>query len=188
VCKDKNPSYQELSALRELIETAQHYWEIDTRLKRTDSLLLSLHTTETLSITIAEFIQLLQRGTITANPDPVRSIGSNRKTVTLATIFQYRASKKNHRWHFWLDIGSPLWAKGGAATLFGANVFLQHRLGKPWTAADEQLAEEQRLQRIIADLLARVSDKLYLCHSDLAVNGQEQIGPLLPLIYACEVV
>jgi hypothetical protein len=188
VCKDKKPSYQELSALRELIETAQHYWEIDTRLKQTDSLLLSLHTTETLSITIAEFIQLLQRGTITANPDPVRSIGSNRKTVTLATIFQYRASKKNHRWHFWLDIGSPLWAKGGAATLFGANVFLQHRLGKPWTAADEQLAEEQRLQRIIADLLARVSDKLYLCHSDLAVNGQEQIGPLLPLVYACEAV
>jgi hypothetical protein len=188
VCKDKNPSYQELSALRELIETAQHYWEIDTRLKQTDSLLLSLHTPETLSVTIAEFIQLLQRGTITANPDPVRSIGSNRKTVTLATIFQYRASKKNHRWHFWLDIGSPLWAKGGAATLFGANVFLQHRLGKPWTAADEQLAEEQRLQRIIADLLARVSDKLYLCHSDLAVNGQEQIGPLLPLVYGCEAV
>ncbi|MDB9488105.1 recombinase family protein [Dolichospermum circinale CS-537/01] len=186
VCKDKNPSYQELSALRELIETAQHYWEIDTRLKQTDSLLLSLHTPETLSVTIAEFIQLLKRGTITANPDPVRSIGNNRKTVTLATIFQYRASKKNHRWHFWLDIGSPLWAKGGAATLFGANVFLQHRLGKPWTAADEQLAEEQRLQRIIADLLARVSDKLYLCHSDLAVNGQEQIGPLLPLVYACE--
>ena len=188
VCKDKNPSYQELAALRELIETAQHYWEIDSRLKETDSLLLSLHTPETLSMTIAEFIQLLQRGTITANPYPVRSISSNRTTVTLATIFQYRASKKNHRWHFWLDIGSPLWVKGGAANLFGANLFLQHRLGKPWTAADEQLAEEQRLQRIIADLLARVSDKLYLCHSDLAVNGQEQIGPLLPLIYACEVV
>jgi hypothetical protein len=33
-----------------------------------------------------------------------------------------------------------------------------------------------------------VSDKLYLCHSDLAVNGQEQIGPLLPLVHACEVV
>ncbi|MFM8007969.1 MAG: recombinase family protein, partial [Dolichospermum sp.] len=108
VCKDKNPSYQELAALRELIETAQHYWEIDTRLKtkNTDS--------------YAEFIKLLQRGTITANSDPVRYISNNKKTVTLATIFQYRASKKNHRWHFWLDIGSPLWSKGGAATLFGA--------------------------------------------------------------------
>ena len=188
VCNDKNPSYQELAALRELLETAQHYWEIDTRLKQTDSLLLSLHTPETLSITIIEFIQLLRRGTITANPYPIRPIGSTRKAVTLATIFQYRASRKNHRWHFWLDIGSPLWAKGGAATLFGATLFLRDRLGQPWTAEDEQLAEEQRLQKIVADLLARVSDKLYFCHSDLAVNGQEQIGPLLPLVHSCEVV
>ena len=196
VCNDKNPSYQELAVLRELLETAQHYWEIDTRLKQTDPLFLSLHTPETLSITIIDsdsvaiaiFIQLLRRGTITANPYPIRPIGSSRKAVTLATIFQYRASRKNHRWHFWLDIGSPLWAKGGAATLFGATLFLQDRLGQPWTAADEELAEEERLQRIVADLLARVSDKLYLCHSDLAVNGQEQIGPLLPLVHACEVV
>ena len=188
ICNDKNPSYQELAALRELLETAQHYWEIDTRLRQTDSLLLSMHTPETLSITITNFIQLLRRGTITANPYPVRPIGSNRKAVTLATIFQYRASRNNHRWHFWLDIGSPLWAKGGAATLYGATLFLRDRLGQPWTAEDEQLAEEQRLQRIIADLLARVSDKLYLCHSDLAVNGQEQIGPLLPLVHSCEVV
>ena len=188
VCNDKNPSYQELAALRELLETAQHYWEIDTRLKQTDSLLLSLHTPETLSITIIEFIQLLRRGTITANPYPIRPIGSTRKAVTLATIFQYRASRKHHRWHFWLDIGSPLWAKGGAATLFGATLFLRDRLGQPWTAEDEQLAEAQRLQKIVADLLARVSDKLYFCHSDLAVNGQEQIGPLLPLVHSCEVV
>jgi hypothetical protein len=188
VSNDKNPSYQELAALRELLETAQHYWEIDTRLKQTDPLLLSLHTPQTLSITIAEFIQLLRRGTITANPYPVRPIGNSKKAVTLATIFQYRASRKNHRWHFWLDIGSPLWAKGGAATLFGATLFLRDRLGQPWTAEDEKLAEEERLEKIVADLLARVSDKLYLCHSDLAVNGQEQIGPLLPLVHSCEVV
>lgn len=196
LCQDKNPSYQDLAALRELIETAQHYWEVDTRLKQNNTLLLSLHTPETLSINITDsdsvaiaiFIQLLRRGTITANPYPIRPIGSSRKAVTLATIFQYRASRKHHRWHFWLDIGSPLWAKGGAATLFGATLFLRDRLGQPWTAADEQLAEAQRLQKIVADLLARVSDKLYLCHSDLAINGQEQIGPLLPLVHSCEVV
>ena len=196
LCQDKNPSYQDLAALRELIETAQHYWEVDTRLKQNNTLLLSLHTPETLSINITDsdsvaiaiFIQLLRRGTITANPYPIRPIGSSRKAVTLATIFQYRASRKHHRWHFWLDIGSPLWAKGGAATLFGATLFLRDRLGQPWTAADEQLAEAQRLQKIVADLLARVSDKLYLCHCDLAINGQEQIGPLLPLVHSCEVV
>ncbi|MHC5729857.1 MAG: recombinase family protein, partial [Nostoc sp.] len=78
-----------------------------------------------------------------------------------------------------------LWAKGGAATLFGAPFFLRDRLGEPWTAEDEKLAEEQRLQRILADLLSRLSERVYLCHSDLAVNGQEQLGPLLPLVNAC---
>ncbi len=53
------------------------------------------------------------------------------------------------------------------------------------TAEDEKLAEEQRLRRILADLLSRVSERVYLCHSDLAVNGQEQLGPLSPLVNAC---
>ncbi|MHC5772979.1 PD-(D/E)XK nuclease family protein [Nostoc sp.] len=174
-----NLPYEQLAALRELLETAQHYWEIDTRLRQIAPVETTPHTT------IIEFIQLLRRGTITANPYPVRSIGGVRKAVTLATIFQYRSSRRSHRWHFWLDAGSPLWAKGGAATLFGAPFFLRDRLGEPWTAEDEKLAEEQRLRRILADLLSRVSERVYLCHSDLAVNGQEQLGPLLPLVNAC---
>ena len=174
-----NLPYEQLAALRELLETAQHYWEIDTRLRQIAPDETTPYTT------IIEFIQLLRRGTITANPYPVRPIGGARRAVTLATIFQYRSSRRSHRWHFWLDAGSPLWAKGGAATLFGAPFFLRDRLGEPWRAEDEKLAEEQRLRRILTDLLSRVSERVYLCHSDLAVNGQEQLGPLLPLVNAC---
>ncbi len=175
LCKDSHPPYEQLAVLRELLETAQHYWEINARLQQTNSL----------TNIITEFIQLLRRGTITANPYPLRSLGAPRKAVTLATIFQYRSSRRSHHWHFWLDAGSPLWAKGGAATLFAAPLFLQERLGVPWTAEDDKLAEEQRLQRILTDLLSRVSKGVYLCHSDLAVNGQEQLGQLLPLVNAC---
>ncbi len=177
-----NLAYDQLAALRELLETAQHYWEIDTRLRQIPSDRLGGELPQN---TIAEFIQLLQRGTITANPYPMRPMGTAAKAVTLATIFQYRSTRRSHRWHFWLDASSPLWAKGGAATLFGAPFFLRDRLGEPWTAEDEQLAEEQRLRRILADLLSRVSERIYLCHSELAVNGQEQLGPLLPLVHAC---
>ncbi|KOP26431.1 hypothetical protein AMR41_10730 [Hapalosiphon sp. MRB220] len=205
-----NLAYDQLAALRELLETAQHYWEIDTRLRQipqsedagtlgladtgNSSKILSASPRLPLPVsssvpspqaTIAEFIQLLQRGTITANPYPMRPMGTAAKAVTLATIFQYRSSRRSHDWHFWLDASSPLWAKGGAATLFGAPFFLRDRLGEAWTAEDEQLAEEQRLRRILADLLSRVSNRVYLCHSDLAVNGQEQLGPLLPLVHAC---
>lgn len=201
-----NLPYDELATLRELLETAQHYWEIDTRLRSEGignknlamgtefvygagveqrfELGVGREIQQQNNSTIAEFIQLLRRGTITANPYPVRPVGPAANAVTLATIFQYRSNRQSHEWHFWLDVGSPLWSKGGSATLFGANLFLRNRLGQTWTAEDETLAETQRLKRILGDLLARVSKRLYLCHSDLAVNGQEQLGPLLPLINA----
>ncbi|TVP60803.1 MAG: recombinase family protein [Nodularia sp. (in: Bacteria)] len=179
ICQDNNPPYEQMAALRELLETAQHYWEIDTRLRQTKPIRVEAE----FNSTLAEFIQLLRRGTITANPYPLRPIGTAKKAVTLATIFQYRSSRRFHRWHFWLDTGSPLWTKGGAATLFAAPLFLRDRLGEPWTAEDENLLEEARLRKILADLLSRVAEKVYLCHSDLAVNGQEQIGRLLPLVH-----
>jgi hypothetical protein len=185
LCQETNPTYEQLAALRELLETAQHYWEVDTRLKQIDgNLIRSQQSTDT--HTLIEFIQLLRRGTITANPYPVTPVGG-RKSITLATIFQYRSSRRFHRWHFWLDAASPLWAKGGAATLFGAPLFLRERLGEPWTPADEQLAEEERLKKILTDLLCRVSERVYLCYSELAVNGQEQNGPMLPLVHGVTV-
>ncbi|MBF2065135.1 MAG: recombinase family protein [Calothrix sp. C42_A2020_038] len=196
-----NLPYDQITTLRELLETAQHYWEIDTRLKsqrvgegvkgKGEQLSLTFPNSQfsipnpfSTNSTIAEFIQLLRRGTIVSYPYPVRPVGPAANAVTISTIFQYRSSHKSHNWHFWLDAGSHLWAKGGAATLYGANLFLRDRLGQPWTAEDETLAENQRIKRILADLLARVSERLYLCHSELAVNGQEQLGPLLPIVNA----
>ncbi len=214
-----NLPYDQLSALRELMETAQHYWEVDGRLRQ-DSKVSRLkvdrlspaegrpdsQTSQTenphqppnpptlqplnspsvsATQTIAQFILLLRRGTVTANPYPVsRFAPAPTGAVTLATIFQYRASRRFHRWHFWLDAGSSLWLSGGAATLFGANLFLKEWSGRPWMEEDKINADEQRLQRILRDLLGRVGDRVYLCHSDLAVNGTEQAGPLLTLVHA----
>ncbi len=173
-----NLPYDLVAALRELLETAQHYWEVDLRLKQIEP------SDAPANATIAQFISLLRRGTITANPYPVRPIGAASRAVTLSTIFQYRSSRQRHRWQFWLDAGSPLWLSGGAATLFGANLFLQHRCARPWTAEEAKQADEERLQRIIRDLLGRVEERVFLCHSELAVNGQEQLGPLLNIVNA----
>lgn len=195
-----NLPYDQLSALRELMETAQHYWEVDGRLRQisTKAPASNSPTSQAGSdstgverggtpshTTIGQFIQMLRQGTVTANPYPVRRLApAARGAVTLATIFQYRASRRFHRWQFWLDAGSPLWSKGGAATLFGANLFLNEWSGRPWTEEDKLNADEQRLQRILRDLLGRAGDRVYLCHSDLAVNGTEQAGPLLTLVHA----
>ncbi len=205
-----NLPYDQLSALRELMETAQHYWEVDGRLRQglkvgrlnvegsqnnlqptnlqpaTQTSLQPATFLDTPAYTtIGRFIQLLRRGTVTANPYPVRRLAATaNNAVTLATIFQYRASRRSHRWHFWLDAGSSLWLSGGAATLFGANLFLKEWSGRPLTQEDKIAADEQRLQRILRDLLGRVGERVYLCHSDLAVNGTEQNGPLLTLVHA----
>jgi len=168
-------SYDRLAALRELMETAQHYWEVEQRLGHNES-----------PATVAEFMKLLRGGTITADPRPLPILQAPEGAVTLATIFQYRSLRASHRWHFWLDPASMLWERGGAQTLFGSPLFLKEWSGSPWTPEDEIEAGKQRLDRIIADLLARVKSRLYLCHSDMSVNGREQTGPLLTLVRAAK--
>lgn len=195
-------SFAQLSGLRELMETATHYWEVERRLQQNSQLQATEDMTDDSmeeglsSSTVEKFIQFLRRGVVSANPYPVPLMGRSPSAVTLATIFQYRASRKCHRWQFWLDIGSPLWLSGGTATLYGAPLFLQRQLGKCWTIEDSQTSDRERLRRILLDLLSRVSysnsssvngsneHRIYLCHSDLTVNGQDQTGPLLPLAYS----
>ncbi|MGL5942301.1 MAG: recombinase family protein [Waterburya sp.] len=167
-----------LAVLRELIETAQHFWEVDRRLRQSEP------SFQTQAATIAQFIQLLRRGTITANPRPIGQFSSKSGAVTLATIFQYRSLRSSHRWQFWLDASSPLWSQGGAATLFAAPLFLKQWTGRTWMPEDEYEMDKQRLQRILRDVLGRATAKVLLCHSDLGVNGTEQAGALLPLVHA----
>ncbi|MGK7890333.1 MAG: recombinase family protein, partial [Leptolyngbyaceae cyanobacterium] len=169
--------YDRLAILRELMETAQHYWEVDARLRQGNP----VASQEPMSATVGRFIQLLRDGTITADPYPTRAVGQSTTAVTLATLFQYRAARLHHRWQFWLDAGSPLWLTGGDP-LFGAPLLLRNWPGKLWTEAEAQQARAQRLRRNLIDLLGRTTERVYLCHSDLATGGYEQAGPMIPVI------
>ncbi|WP_232308917.1 hypothetical protein [Picosynechococcus sp. PCC 73109] len=171
------PSYGQLATLRELSETAQHFWQCGDRLDRPD----------TTAAQLADLLQLIQAETITANPLPQYNFNHQPpNSITLATIFQYRSARRHHSYQFWLDAGSRLWEKGGAATLFGYGVFQRSWQGEPWSLALEQQGDRQRLQDIIQDLLARTDTQIYLCHSDFGTNGSEQLGPLYPLIQATQ--
>ena len=173
-------SSDKLAILRELMETAQHFWEVDRRLRQSEPSFQSQ------SSTVAQFIQLLRRGTITANPRPLKPFSPQIDAVTLSTVFQYRSLRSSHPWQFWLDASSPLWSQGGAATLFAAPLFLRQWHGKTWMPEDEYNLDKERLERILRDVLARASTKIFLCHSDLGVNGTEQAGALLPLVHAAK--
>ncbi|MBV5261824.1 hypothetical protein FLX56_25760 [Synechococcus moorigangaii CMS01] len=171
------PHYDQLAALRELSETAQHFWQCGDRLERAQPITAQL----------TALLQLIQAETLTANPRPQYNFNHQLPDgITLATIFQYRAARLHHPYQFWLDAGSQLWEKGGAATLFGYGVFLRNWDGQPWSMATAQKGDRQRLQDITQDLLARTDTQIYLCHSDFDTNGSEQLGPLYPLIQAAQ--
>lgn len=174
--------FEQLAAVRELMETAQHFWQVDHRIRKNESI-LNYQTS-----TIAQFIYLLRRGTITANPLPVNFFGEKKPVITLANIFQYRSLRSFHQYQFWLDTGSSFWTQGGASDLFGYQLFLKNRLGKPITTQEEENNNQARLQHILKDLLARVEQKVYLCHSDLSVTGTEQNGALLMLVHGSNMV
>jgi len=169
--------YGQLSALRELMETATHYWDVQQRLGTPQQL-----PTDPLET----FIQLLRQGTIAANPYPLNPLGAE-NAITLTTVFQYRLQRCCHPWQFWLDIGSPRWLlKSGG--LSGADWFLAGRPSS-WSQSTDLSLGELRVERNLLDLLGRwdgsqAHSRLFLCHSDLSTSGQEQMGPLLPLVYA----
>ncbi len=170
---DRYLPYDRLAALRELMETAAHYWEIHGRMQRIEP------TNSGDSETIARFIQLLRQGTVTANPFPVRPEGPAAKPSPSPTSFSTAAAAAPTNGTFGWMHGSPLWLSGGAATLSGAPLFLRSQQGRPWETEEDTAADQQRLRRILLDLLSRCS-LLYLCHSELAVNGQEQTGRFCP--------
>ena len=174
--------YDQLATLRELMETAQYFWEVENRI-RLYSAPEGRSNPDKTDSDVGRFIQLLQKGTVSANPYPVKPLSTERQGVTLSTIYQYRAQRLSHRWQFWLDAGSPLWGMS-SGEMFGAPIFQQDWPGRPITLAETEVANEAQLSRTLRDLLGRTKERVFLCHSDLALTGQEQMGPLLSLVGA----
>jgi hypothetical protein len=169
----ENLNYSQLSTIREFRETAQHFWEIQKRLKNQD-----------INDILTQLIGLLRKGTITANPLPMAIIPPlatiEPKAVAMSSIYQYRSCRIHHRWQFWLDVGSNYWSQSGE--LLASPIFLKSWQPSPNALSEDIESENERVTRIIQDLLARVTEKIFLCYSELDVKGSEQIGKLSSLI------
>ncbi|NCO76365.1 MAG: recombinase family protein [Cyanobacteria bacterium] len=164
-------NYSQSKTLREFRETAQHFWQIQQRLGNQNNYDM-----------MTKLVTLLRKGTITANPLPMEVIPflkqSSKKAVTIASVYQYRSYRSHHPWQFWLDVGSHLWSQ--SSELFASSIFL-----KSWQShsiVSDTLTENELVTRVIQDLLARVTEKVFLCHSELDINGKEQIGKLSTLV------
>ncbi len=170
--------FEQVASLRELLDTAQHYWEVETRIHKSDTI---KGDSMAAAQSVRSFIQLLRSGAVTANPYPVKPIVSQQDAVTIASVFQYRLNRESHSCQFWFDAGVSRWLTGVDA-LFASPLFLSNWSGSRWETKDTLRMNEQRLIRIIRDLLERSGDQIVLCHSDLATSGQEQLGPLLSIV------
>ena len=166
---------EQIASLRELLDMVQHYSEVDRRLRQFDRPDMPP------SAMVRSLILLLRSGAVTANPYPVKPIGTAQDSVMISTVFQYRLERVAHRWQFWLDAGSDRWLQG-SDSLFAAPLFLSTWSGRRWMPDDLQQMHEQRLTRILKDLLSRADERVILCYSELASNGQEQLGALMPLV------
>ncbi len=176
---------EQISSLRELLDVATHYWEVDRRVRQCDGQCDDRSLPP--SATVRSLILLLRSGAITANPYPIKPVGIAADAVTIASVFQYRLERSAHRWQFWFDAGSGRWLDGVDA-LFASPLFLTQWTGRVWTAEDTLKMNEQRLIRILRDLLLRADDRVFLCFSDLATNGQEQMGVLVPVVNSAVLV
>ncbi|MDS3861282.1 recombinase family protein [Thermosynechococcaceae cyanobacterium BACA0444] len=168
----RNLNYNQILDLRKLLEISQHYWDVQRRLAQ--------HSTASSPAyadypAVATFFRFIRTAPITTNPRLPRPIPA----VTLATTFQYRNSRLKHRWQFWLDVGGPLWQNGGLVTRWQSPLLLRSPTGDHAEIWNDEIA---RLQRLLVDIGSRTTERIYLCHSELAVNGQEQMGPLLGLV------
>ncbi|MGI0483418.1 recombinase family protein [Geminocystis sp. CENA526] len=164
----------QIKILREFRETAEHFGKIQEKLHHSN-----------MNLIISQFISLLRKGTITANPFPVSFIPPlqevQNNAVSIVPIYQYRISRLHHPWQFWLDVSSPYWSK--SSELFASSIFL-----KSWQPDKTQInleieSEEERITRIVRDLLGRVTERVFLCHSTVDVNGNIQTGKLFPLTH-----
>lgn len=169
--------YNQIANLKEFRETAQHFWEIQCKLGNL-----------AINEIVSQFLTLIRKGTITANPlleynqnngdDSEDGFSSSEGGLLISTIYQYRSHRCRHRWQFWMDTGSRFWSQG--LGLFAYEAFLQSTEENPRTMQRE--SEDALIRRIVKDLLARAEEKIFLCHSDLSVTGNEQIGKLSPLL------
>ena len=179
-------NYTQVSNLRAFTETVEHLWQVQQQLGN--------HNMQNI---VAQLISLLRKGTITSNPLPIAdslSLTTTPETemtiahvpnyVTISNIYQYRTAHLQHHWHFWLDAGSRFWSQ--SSSLLASEIFLQSWQPHQSILDIERKSDHELLDRVINDLLARVTGKVFLCHSNLTTNGGEQTGELLPLVeYLC---
>jgi len=126
-----------------------------------------------------EYIQMLQDGVIAASyVEGWRS--QNKDAVLVSPAHTFLMMNRPVTAQFWLDVGSNGWHQRLAQPLTQPYVLTREwEPGRIWTDVDEVEASRAAMARVVAGLLHRCRDRVYLCLAELGESGYEQRGDLL---------
>ncbi len=130
-----------------------------------------------------EYLAMLQEGVIAAQYLEDWQAGPS-EAVLLAPAYTFLMMNQPVSVQFWLDVGSNGWWERLFQPLTQPYVLSRSwERDHPWTDADDQVANQQALSRLVTGLLRRCRGKVFLGLSDLGESGYEQRGPLLKAIW-----
>ncbi|MBQ41953.1 MAG: hypothetical protein CME15_05795 [Gemmatimonadetes bacterium] len=124
------------------------------------------------------YVEMVQEGVVSAfyavdGVDPPEA-------VLIAPAHTFLLRNRSYAHQFWLDVGSTAWHRRIHQPLTNPYVLsADWNRRDQWSAAWERRFETERLTCIVAGLIRRCTDSIYLYASELSAHGQEQTGDLL---------
>ena len=124
------------------------------------------------------YVEMVQEGVVSAFysmnwADPATS-------VLIAPAHTFLLRNRTYAHQLWLDVGSPAWHRRIHQPLTNPYVLSRDwNTQDEWSSAWEMKFETERLTCMVAGLIRRCTDSVYLFNSELSAHGQEQTGDLL---------
>lgn len=132
--------------------------------------------------TSSAFVTMVEQGVVAAQYLPPAL--ETPDAVLLAPAFTFAMGNRPVEVQFWLDLSSSAWARRLYQPLTHPYVLTRNwPPGKPWSDADEDLANRQTLYRLALALIRRCRRLLYLADSTYNERGMEERGMLQQVIF-----
>jgi hypothetical protein len=100
--------------------------------------------------------------------------------VILAPAYAYLTRDVRSRFQFWIDLGAQGWWNRPNQPLTHPYVLSRRwSVGRPWRDIEEEQTRREVLVRVLQGLAARCTQGIYLAHSELGMDGDQQNDRLL---------
>ncbi|MFQ5612408.1 MAG: hypothetical protein ACE5H9_09770 [Anaerolineae bacterium] len=131
-----------------------------------------------------EYIRMLDQGVLAAQYVGAWALSTDPEAgVLIAPAYTYLISNRPVDYQVWLDAGSSGWWQQIVQPLTHPYVLAaDYEPGRRWTDADEVAAQNERLYRLVAGLVRRCREHIFIANAEIGERGYEQKGRLLGVL------